>query len=109
MAAAQVRRDLEHKAQMAVAAYWAATVINAGTMGRQKAVQPKDLLPPEDVGVTPVGKVTKAQARRAEVKKWREVLKVIDETPGVLENEAEVKARALDRLAVLKATPPKTR
>jgi hypothetical protein len=102
MEAAAVRREQEHRALMATAAYWAAVMINAGTMGRKKPIQPKELLPREGESTAPK-KPTRRQLRAAEVKRWRDLLAMAEETPGLLKDEPELIEQAHRRLRELKA------
>jgi hypothetical protein len=109
MQAAHVRRDLEHQAQMATFAYWTATVINAGTMGRKdRIVQPKDLLPGEPVKESgPPKPPTAAQIRRARIKKAQTVLLMALETPGLFASSPQVVEDARAELAALGGKEPR--
>jgi hypothetical protein len=92
--------------RVAYGLYWA---LNHGTMGRDKKAGElafAKILPSTEPEAKPA-RVTAAQKRAGEVAKWRKVLSIIAEAPGLMEDEGAVKARALERLAVLKAKPPK--
>ena len=104
MDAASMRANREHRARMIEAAHWTSILLNAGTMGRKKPIQPLELLP-ADYAPPPTAakKATAAQLRRAEVKKWRDLLAMVKESPGLLQDEAKQVLQAEIRLRELGA------